>query len=199
MSVFYFLVVIYIHQSVTHHWQVLMSDESLTLTEASMSHTSSAVAPRGKPGPGTPGRWGSGSELSRAAGRRSDWTEGDATPAPSTPGSDSLKTGTNRRKVIISDCFCLIPELKRWPKVFSGARLHATHLWRRWWEWWRCQWRGTGSLPGCWESVNIRKVALRDPTMMSWWSWLRGCCLCFTAYGWNSPPPQSAWWKMIKA
>lgn len=29
----------------------------------------------------------------------------------------------------------------------------ACYLWRRWWEWWRRQWIGTESLPGCWESV----------------------------------------------
>lgn len=69
---------------------------SLTWTGGSSSHTSSAVAPRQKPGPGSPGRWGSESEPSRAEGQRWGWMEAGATPAPPTPGSGSLKTGTNR-------------------------------------------------------------------------------------------------------
>lgn len=43
---------------------------SLTQTEGSISHTSSAVAPRGKLAPGSPGRRGSGSEPRRAEGQR---------------------------------------------------------------------------------------------------------------------------------
>lgn len=85
----------YIYQQVNFWFIIslaLLSGVSLTPTEASMSHTSSADVPRGKPGPGRPGRWGSGSELSRVAGRRSDWMAGGATPAPSMPGSDSLET-----------------------------------------------------------------------------------------------------------
>lgn len=66
---------------------------SLTRTGASRPHTSSAVAPRRKPGPGSPGRWGSESEPSRAEGRRWGWTEVGATQAPPTPGSGSLKMG----------------------------------------------------------------------------------------------------------
>ena len=82
--------------------QLFISDVSLTLTEGSMSHTTSAAALREKPGLGRTGRWGSGSERSRAVGRRSDWTEGDATPAPSTQGSDSLET-ENKKLILLSD------------------------------------------------------------------------------------------------
>lgn len=49
--------------------------------------------------------------------------------------------------------------LNNTPNCFKHFRasLPATHLWRQWWEWWRCRWRGTGSLPSCWESTNIKK------------------------------------------
>ena len=49
--------------------------------------------------------------------------------------------------------------LNNTPNCFEHFRASppATHLWRQWWEWWRCRWRGTGSLPSCWESTSIKK------------------------------------------